>query len=78
MPLTKILHVDGVLAVALPSEFIETHDLKAGEYVYLGKDGANLVIKQNDPRVLEQMTLARNIIKQRDAVLKALSGSAPK
>jgi antitoxin component of MazEF toxin-antitoxin module len=76
MPLVKLHKLDGALAITLPDEFVQAHDLAAGEYIYLGKEGANLVIKQNDPRVADQVQQGRDIIAARRDVLTALSWTA--
>jgi hypothetical protein len=72
MPSTKLVSINGKLAVLLPDDFVDEQQLRASSTVSVEQEGGMLVVRGHDPATLREMALARKIVVARAAVLKAL------
>jgi len=73
MHAVKLIPIGDSLAVVLPQEVVDRLHLIQGGTVYLSETLEGVRLTSQEPLVEEQLALARQIMKDRQAVLRELA-----
>lgn len=73
MATLKLIQIGNSVGVILPKEVLARLKLRKGDTVFLTDAPGAITITPHDPKFEEQMALAREIMKERRAVLRELA-----
>lgn len=73
MHAVKLTPVGDSLAVVLPQDILDRLHLVKGDTIYLSETPEGVRLTSEEPTIEEQMALARQIMKERHAVLRELA-----